>query len=307
MIAVAHNRAASSNLPERDKDKEAHPFINETEDFVIVHNGGVANDTVLRNFMEGILGHKFSSGVDSEVYLHIIEELLLRYKNRNEAIKELFKLATGNLLILFKDGSLYGIPGNSFFYVSLCDNTVFISSEVNGLKEVIEDFEDIAIWKLKWSQMDDQLVRIYMKDGLVQVELFGDWEEIPIHESWIGSVERMCDFCKKYHQVCEEVEINGESYDRCLTCFKNGIIKPKEPKPPTSRSTSTTNKKTYGECAGINNKHKVDFEKLLYCPNCNNLYCKGCYFNKRFHKCEQPKSTGDAVENYHLGHGRYIA
>ena len=104
-ILIGHNRAASTNTSEKEKDSEAHPFCSEDGSFCIVHNGHIHWYKELRNYLM-IKGHKFESGVDSEVIVHILEDLLKQY-DRKESIFRLYQMMEGeNILILFKDGPI---------------------------------------------------------------------------------------------------------------------------------------------------------------------------------------------------------
>ena len=123
-FCIAHNRNATTNIIEKDKDKEAHPFISESKDFVICHNGHITYHEVLREYLE-LVGHTFSSGgVDSEVLVHMLEELLEKY-SRDVAMKRFFHTLSGeNVLVLFKDKELYGFPANSFFKIIKIDDGI---------------------------------------------------------------------------------------------------------------------------------------------------------------------------------------
>jgi len=226
IIAIAHNRAASSNIPEKDKDKEAHPFINESKEFCIVHNGSVREDDVLRSLFTNVLGHDFSSGVDSEVYLHMLEEILIRCKDRSDAIYRLFENISGNLLILFKDGELWGIPNTDSFVVAMVDDTVYIASEIDAIKEILPTSEDeeIKVWKIEHARTttSDQLVRIRMdKNKKTELTMFGTWTPLKVIGEWFGLRKIRCDFCGD-HTLCEKHRIGANERDRCYKCFKAG-------------------------------------------------------------------------------------
>lgn len=53
----------------------------------------------MRDMFTTYLGHKFSSGVDSEVFVHMLEELIRIHKDRYKAVVEFFKRCRGNVLV----------------------------------------------------------------------------------------------------------------------------------------------------------------------------------------------------------------
>ncbi len=67
---IAHTRWATHGAPNY---VNAHPHIDCTGDFAVVHNGIIENASTLRQKLES-LGHKFVTDTDTEVVAHLIEE-----------------------------------------------------------------------------------------------------------------------------------------------------------------------------------------------------------------------------------------
>jgi len=292
-VAIGHNRQATSNLKEKHNDKEAHPFLSESGEFAIVHNGTVSNYSVIKQLLE-LLGHKFTSGVDSEVYVHILEEILSKTRNREKALNKFYSMTDGNLLILFKDGTLYGLPAKSF-YVLIKDNMVLISS----IGEVLlkSGTDKFKLLKPEVGR-NNQALKLQLRNKKVKLWIYGDWkkEEIEIPEGFVINRHITCDFCRQ-PGYCEKVTINQREYDRCIKCFmekktepayydyrtdyrtiyrEGGIVTTYFQKKQTESSKKI-------KCAGYN--HLVHEYKTDFCSLCYQHYCRGCFKDSRRHKC----------------------
>ncbi|MFA6815968.1 MAG: glutamine--fructose-6-phosphate transaminase (isomerizing) [Lentisphaeria bacterium] len=69
-IGIAHTRWATHGAPE---EKNAHPHLDDSKQFAVVHNGIIDNYTTLRKQLIA-KGHSFLSDTDSEVIPHLIAE-----------------------------------------------------------------------------------------------------------------------------------------------------------------------------------------------------------------------------------------
>ncbi len=79
VYGIGHTRWATHGPP---TERNAHPHLSENGDFAVVHNGIIENATTLRRRLEE-LGHRFSSETDTEVLVHLIEEVYAKGDGRD--------------------------------------------------------------------------------------------------------------------------------------------------------------------------------------------------------------------------------
>lgn len=304
-IAIGHNRSATSG--NKRGDEEAHPFLSEKKDFALVHNGIVTGHERLRKLLT-LHKHNFSSTVDSEVYVHILEDALQYFKDRDKAINFLFELFSGTILILFKDKTLYGMTTNSALEIAEYDGVYYIGSELESVvsklkgKEITiftsqnQEWHNMRGYIWTWTVAGNRLFKLYTKKKLVHVELIGDWEELKltIPEDCLRVRKISCDYCDRLQCICAEVLYGKKKFDKCLDCIKEGIEVPKRLRQSYSRyspihsfiETKTkrlTKTKGFVQCGGYD--HKVNKSKAVYCTICHQWFCQGCFHDPRRHLC----------------------
>jgi glutamine---fructose-6-phosphate transaminase (isomerizing) len=71
VYGIGHTRWATHGAPTR---VNAHPHVSEKGDFAVVHNGIIENANTLRRRLQE-RGHTFTSETDTEVLVHLIEEV----------------------------------------------------------------------------------------------------------------------------------------------------------------------------------------------------------------------------------------
>jgi glucosamine--fructose-6-phosphate aminotransferase (isomerizing) len=80
VYGIGHTRWATHGPP---TTRNAHPHMSEDGDFALVHNGIVENASTLRRRLEE-RGHTFSSDTDTEVLVHLIEEVYNHGEGRSK-------------------------------------------------------------------------------------------------------------------------------------------------------------------------------------------------------------------------------
>lgn len=90
-IGIGHTRWATHGLP---NDINAHPHISGDGEIAIIHNGIIENYDTLK---EGLLsrGHEFQSETDTEVLIHLIEDIK---KHEEVTTAEAVRLALNNVI-----------------------------------------------------------------------------------------------------------------------------------------------------------------------------------------------------------------
>jgi glucosamine--fructose-6-phosphate aminotransferase (isomerizing) len=70
-VGMGHTRWATHGVP---NDANAHPHLSQSGDMAVIHNGIIENYGTLKEMLKG-RGHTFDSDTDTEVLVHLIEEI----------------------------------------------------------------------------------------------------------------------------------------------------------------------------------------------------------------------------------------
>ncbi|MFM2134710.1 MAG: hypothetical protein RL021_110 [Bacteroidota bacterium] len=90
-IGMGHTRWATHGEP---NDRNAHPHYSQNGRFAIIHNGIIENYSSIKTELKK-RGHEFKSDTDTEVLVHLIEDI---YENAGVSLDEAVRLALGEVI-----------------------------------------------------------------------------------------------------------------------------------------------------------------------------------------------------------------
>jgi glucosamine--fructose-6-phosphate aminotransferase (isomerizing) len=163
-IGIGHTRWATHGVP---NDVNAHPHYSGSRNLVIIHNGIIENYAPLKEELKE-RGHTFLSDTDTEVLIHLIEDIQQQEQIRlGEAVRRALNQVVGayaivilskdnpNELIAAKKGSpmVIGIGNDEFFVASDATPIVEYTKNVVYLEDeeiaFIERGKDLKIKTIK--------------------------------------------------------------------------------------------------------------------------------------------------------------
>jgi len=135
-IGIGHTRWATHGVP---NDVNAHPHYSESKNLVMIHNGIIENYGPLK---EELIkrGHTFLSDTDTEVLIHLIEDIQQKENLRiGEAVSAALKEVVGAyaIVVLAKDNSneLIAAKKGSPMVIGIGDNEFFVASDATPIVE----------------------------------------------------------------------------------------------------------------------------------------------------------------------------
>ncbi|MFN8155754.1 MAG: glutamine--fructose-6-phosphate transaminase (isomerizing) [Bacteroidia bacterium] len=90
-LGMGHTRWATHGEP---NDRNAHPHFSQSKEFAIIHNGIIENYAAIKAELTEN-GHVFESDTDTEVLIHLIEDI---YQKVNVPLEEAVRLALGEVV-----------------------------------------------------------------------------------------------------------------------------------------------------------------------------------------------------------------
>jgi glucosamine--fructose-6-phosphate aminotransferase (isomerizing) len=192
-IGMGHTRWATHGVP---SDRNSHPHTSNDGRLTIIHNGIIENYAVLKEELSS-RGHIFNSDTDTEVLIHLIEEI---YKKENVDLLEAVRLALHQVsgayaivimdeeqpdqLIAARKGSplVIGVGGGEYFIAS--DATPIIEYTKNVI--YLNDNE-IALVKrdeLIIKRLDNVIQTPYIQELELKLEMLekGGYEHFMLKE-----------------------------------------------------------------------------------------------------------------------------
>lgn len=179
-IGIAHTRWATHGVP---NDVNAHPHHSASKNLVMIHNGIIENYAPLKEELKK-RGHVFLSDTDTEVLIHLIEDIQQKENVRlGEAVRIALNQVVGAyaIVVLAKDqpNELIAAKKGSPMVVGIGDNEFFIASDATPIVEYtknvvyLED-EEIAFIErgkeLKIKTIKNKVKTPYVQELELQLE-----------------------------------------------------------------------------------------------------------------------------------------
>lgn len=150
-IGMGHTRWATHGVP---NDTNAHPHYSESKNLAIIHNGIIENYAILKEEMIK-RGHTFISDTDTEVLIHLIEDIQLNEKiGLEEALLEALNEVTGAyaIVVISKNDpdTMFAARKGSPLVLGIGENEFFMASDATPIVEYTKNVvylndEEVAI------------------------------------------------------------------------------------------------------------------------------------------------------------------
>ena len=133
---MGHTRWATHGVP---NDLNAHPHLSGNEEFAIIHNGIIENYASLKAMLIQ-KGHEFKSETDTEVLIHLIEEV---YKHNDISFEEAVRMALTQVIGAYaivilsksKPNYLIGAKKGSPMVIGVGKGEYYIASDATPIVE----------------------------------------------------------------------------------------------------------------------------------------------------------------------------
>lgn len=138
-IGIAHTRWATHGVPSKNN---AHPHLDNSDTFAVVHNGIIENYMELREFLIS-KGYKFYSETDTEVIPNLIHYYFKQENDFLRAFHKTIKDLKGSYAILVLSPlfeGLYAAKMNSPLVIGEGKQENFIASDIPAVLEYTKDF-----------------------------------------------------------------------------------------------------------------------------------------------------------------------
>lgn len=135
-VGIGHTRWATHGKPD---DINAHPHPSGNGRLALIHNGIIENYAVIKNALTN-LGHTFTSETDTEVLVHLIEEVQQRENlPLEEAVRQALTQVHGAYAIVVMDreapGKLVAARKSSPLVIGIGKNELFVASDATPIVE----------------------------------------------------------------------------------------------------------------------------------------------------------------------------
>ncbi len=181
-IGIGHTRWATHGQPNHIN---AHPHSSGNGHLTLVHNGIIENYALLKKALEK-LGHTFESETDTEVLVHLIEELQSRDAlSLEEAVRVALSRVIGAYAIVVIDerepGKLVAARKGSPLVLGIGDDEFLVASDATP---IIEHTKRVVY-------LNDEEIAVLSKDGYMQIKTIGNEVQTPYIQELTLEIERL--------------------------------------------------------------------------------------------------------------------
>ncbi|PWS27680.1 glutamine--fructose-6-phosphate transaminase (isomerizing) [Pedobacter yonginense] len=174
-IAMGHTRWATHGVP---SDRNSHPHTSNNDKLSIIHNGIIENYATLKEELIS-RGHQFKSDTDTEVLIHLVEEIQkIEQIDLLEAVRLALKEVTGAYAIVVMDKEhpdrLIAARKGSPMVIGVGKGEYFIASDATPIIEYTKNVIYLNDNEIALVTKDDLLVK--RLDNVVQTPLIQELE-----------------------------------------------------------------------------------------------------------------------------------
>ncbi len=160
-IGIGHTRWATHGAP---NDVNAHPHFSQTKNLVIIHNGIIENYATIKKELQK-RGHKFHSDTDTEVLIHLIEDIYVNERvELAEAVRQALTEVIGAyaIVVLSKDNpdELIAAKKSSPLVIGVGKGEYFVASDATP---IIEYTKDVVY-------LEDEQIAVIPRKGKLQIK-----------------------------------------------------------------------------------------------------------------------------------------
>lgn len=179
-LGIGHTRWATHGEP---NDVNSHPHYSQSKNLVLIHNGIIENYAAIKERLKK-RGHTFLSQTDTEVLVHLIEDIKEHEKIKlGHAVLAALNQVIGAYAIVVIDkndpNTIVAAKKGSPMVIGIGDNEFFIASDASPIVEftknvVYLDDEQVAIIRrgeeLKLRNLKDKEITPYVQSLTIELE-----------------------------------------------------------------------------------------------------------------------------------------
>ncbi|MCB0834233.1 MAG: glutamine--fructose-6-phosphate aminotransferase, partial [Bacteroidetes bacterium] len=132
-VGMGHTRWATHGVPNQIN---AHPHVNETSDFAVIHNGIIENYSSLKIELEK-KGHVFATETDTETVIHLVEEFYRENLDFEVSVREAISCLTGAYGFVFlcrhEPDKIIAARHGSPLVLGFGDHEFFVASDASAI------------------------------------------------------------------------------------------------------------------------------------------------------------------------------